>query len=172
MHLLRRPLTLLVALAFLGLGAACNDSGPDQPTTDPNDTEAPLEDHDSLLGDAPSNNDLPEDGKFDAVYPAQFDLADLQSPVKSQGSRGVCSIFGTVALMEHLYIKEGTFSEPDFSEQFLQWSAKVELGSFTHTGGSSARSASATGPMKRPSAGSSGSSTSGIQPATASWAGR
>ena len=43
-------------------------------------------------------------------------------------------------LMEHLYISEGTIASPDFSEQFLQWSAKSELGSFPNTGGSSARS--------------------------------
>ncbi|MDY0004002.1 MAG: proprotein convertase P-domain-containing protein, partial [Polyangia bacterium] len=72
--------------------------------------------------------------------PAKFDLAADQSPVKSQGSRGVCSIFSTVALMEHLYVKEGTLPNPDFSEQFLQWSVKIEVGSFTDSGGSNAQS--------------------------------
>ncbi len=65
---------------------------------------------------------------------------ELQSPVKSQGSRGVCSIFSTVALMEHLYLKEGTLADPDFSEQYLQWSAKFEVGSFPNTSGSNANS--------------------------------
>ena len=60
--------------------------------------------------------------------------------MQSQGSRGVCSIFGTVALMEHVYISEGTLTSPDFSEQFLQWSSKVEAGAFPNTGGSNANS--------------------------------
>jgi len=108
-------------------------------TADPNDSEAPLSDESSLFNGAPTNDQLPEDGKFDATYPATFDLIATQSPVKSQGSRGVCSIFATVALMEHLYIKEGTIRNPDFSEQFLQWSVKKEVGAFTNTEGSSAR---------------------------------
>ncbi|MFH2009001.1 MAG: proprotein convertase P-domain-containing protein [bacterium] len=132
-------LTALLAAAF-ALGAACTGSGSDKPTTDPNDTEAPLDNADELLGNAPTNDELPEDGKYDAVYPAKFDLIDFQSPIRSQGSRGVCSIFSTVALMEHLYVREGTITDPDFSEQFLQWSVKVEVGSFTDSGGSNAQS--------------------------------
>jgi hypothetical protein len=62
----------------------------------------------------------------------------FQSPVKSQGSRGVCSIFSTTALMEHLYLKEGTLSSVDFSEQFQHWSAKFEVNSFPNTSGSNA----------------------------------
>jgi len=110
-----------------------------QVTADPHDSEAPLSDEAALLAGAPSNAELPEDGKFDATYPATYDLIATQSPVKSQGSRGVCSIFATVALMEHLYIKEGTIPNPDFSEQFLQWSVKREVGAFLNTEGSSAR---------------------------------
>src|SRR5690606_27913428 len=56
-----------------------------------------------------------------------------------QESRGVCSIFSTVALMEHLYIAEGSITTPDFSEQFLQWSTKFEVGDFPNTSGSNAR---------------------------------
>ncbi len=131
----RTPSLLLLAALTL---AGCTPN--DGLLADPADSEAPLSDLDSLLDGAPSNDELPEDGKFDAVYPAQFDVVATQSPVKSQGSRGVCSIFSTVALMEHLYIKEGTLPDPDFSEQFLQWSAKVELGSFRTSGGSNASS--------------------------------
>lgn len=130
-----------VAAWLIFLAPACESgSGDHKPTADPNDTEAPLASEADLLGGTPTNSALPEDGKFDAVYPAQFDLATEQSPVKSQGSRGVCSIFSTVALMEHLYLKEGTLPNPDFSEQFLQWSVKVEVGSFTDSGGSNAQS--------------------------------
>ncbi|MEL6180290.1 MAG: proprotein convertase P-domain-containing protein, partial [Myxococcota bacterium] len=87
---------------------------------------------------APDTSKLPSEAKADEVFPATFDLVALQSPVKSQGSRGVCSIFSTTALMEHLYIKEGTLANPDFSEQFLQWSAKFEVRQFTQTSGSNA----------------------------------
>lgn len=35
--------------------------------------------------------------------------------------------------MEHLYIKEGTITDPDVSEQYQQWSTKFLLKVFTHT---------------------------------------
>lgn len=82
---------------------------------------------------------MPDELKADEIFPAQFDLIATQSTVKNQGSRGVCSIFSTVALMEHIYIKKGAV-QPDFSEQFLQWSVKAELGKFTDTSGSNGTS--------------------------------
>lgn len=100
--------------------------------------EAGLDDLAVLLDGAPDPNKLPDEPKSDAIYPKKFDLAALQSPVRNQASRGVCSIFSTVALMEHLYIKEGTLLQPDFSEQFLQWSVKSEVKAFTNTEGSNA----------------------------------
>lgn len=139
----KRLLALYLVPAFLLAYAPACDTGEkteNKPTADPNDTEAPLSSEDDILGGTPTNSVLPEDGKFDAVYPARFDVANMQSPVKSQGSRGVCSIFSTVALMEHLYIKEGTTTTWDFSEQFLQWSVKFEVRSFTDTDGSNAQS--------------------------------
>ena len=141
MNTVRRKRLTLVLAAVLATTVACNGNS-DLLTTDPNDSDAPLSDVDALLDGAPSNDDLLEDGKYDAVYPETFtELVALQSPVKSQGSRGVCSIFSTVGLMEHLYISEGTLpGAPDFSEQFLQWSVKFEVGDFPNTGGSSARS--------------------------------
>ncbi|MBO6938531.1 MAG: proprotein convertase P-domain-containing protein [Deltaproteobacteria bacterium] len=128
-----RHLSIVLAL---GLGACAGDDGIDPPIEDDN---FGLDAIDGYLG-APDNSTLATEAKFDQVLPAQFDLVATQSGVKSQGSRGVCSIFGSIALMEHLYISEGTIANPDFSEQFLQWSAKSELGSFPNTGGSSARS--------------------------------
>jgi subtilisin-like proprotein convertase family protein/C1A family cysteine protease len=100
--------------------------------------EALVSDLAVLLEGAPDSAKLPDEPKSDAIYPSKFDLVALQSPVRNQASRGVCSIFSTVALMEHLYIKEGTVKNPDFSEQFLQWSSKAELGAFTTTEGSNA----------------------------------
>jgi len=97
-----------------------------------------LSDADALYEGWPGNSKLPDEGKADARYPTLFDAPhQWQSPVKSQGSRGVCSIFSAVGLMEHLYIKEGTITDPDFSEQFLQWSVKEEVRSFRNTSGSS-----------------------------------
>ena len=125
---------------FLLLGLGLSSCTPGDLFADPADSEAPLSDLDALMDGAPTNDELPADGKFDGEYPAQFDLISTQSPVKSQGSRGVCSIFSTVGLMEHLYIKEGTLADPDFSEQFLQWSTKEELRAFRNTGGSNANS--------------------------------
>ncbi|MFU8804219.1 MAG: proprotein convertase P-domain-containing protein [Bradymonadaceae bacterium] len=135
-----RTLVLLVLMG--GLAMAC---GPEQPTEEAGnnttatneDYVAPLQSRDLLFDGAPENNELPDEGKSDATYPDQFfDLVPFQSRVQSQGSRGVCSIFSAVALMEHLYITEGTITDPDFSEQFLQWSAKFEVGSFPNSSGS------------------------------------
>jgi subtilisin-like proprotein convertase family protein len=102
--------------------------------SDEEDVES-LSDLDALLEGQPDPKTLPDELKADEVFPAQFDIVDLQSSVKSQGKRGVCSIFSTVALMEHLYIKKGAV-KPDFSEHFLQWSVKAELGRFKNTSGS------------------------------------
>jgi subtilisin-like proprotein convertase family protein len=70
--------------------------------------------------------------------PSQWDVVEFQSPVKSQGSRGVCSVFATTAFMEHAYIVEGSLIDPNFSEQYLQWSAKEQVGMFRNTSGSNA----------------------------------
>lgn len=100
--------------------------------------EQPLSDLDAILEGAPADRgmSLPFDAKADEALPRQFDLMEYESPVRNQGSRGTCTIFATVALMENLYIREGTITNPDFSEQFLQWSAKVEVGSFRDSEGS------------------------------------
>jgi subtilisin-like proprotein convertase family protein len=89
--------------------------------------EAPVSDLAPLVDGLPDPSTLPDESKADQAYPARFDLMDIQTPVRSQGSRGTCSIFSTTALMESLYRAEGTIREPDFSEQFLQWSVKNEL---------------------------------------------
>lgn len=124
---------LTVAVMSLPLFvASCADES-DLPTNE--DGDAPLSE-DNVNEGAPDNDSLPDDNKADAVYPAKFEVAD-QSPVKSQGSRGVCSIFASMALVENLYIKAG-MPNPDFSEQHLQWSAKKEQGAFTYTEGSNA----------------------------------
>ncbi|HEU0034913.1 MAG TPA: proprotein convertase P-domain-containing protein [Kofleriaceae bacterium] len=129
-----RSRLLAAALVTLPLFAACAGSGDEGPT--PYDDDFPVSD-DNVNAGAPPNDSLPDDNKADAVYPAKFELAD-QSPVKSQGSRGVCSIFAATAQIENLYIKAGMpVAEADFSEQYLQWAAKNLEGGFPNTEGSS-----------------------------------
>jgi len=138
---LRVALLLGLALGLAGAGCASGDERPRNDTVTNMEGDAPLSDLGALVEGAPSNDELPSEGKADANYPHQFaDLVALQSPVRSQASRGVCSIFATVALMEHLYIASGVDTHPDFSEQYLQWSVKNEVGAFTSTEGSNAGS--------------------------------
>jgi subtilisin-like proprotein convertase family protein/C1A family cysteine protease len=129
---LKSPKSLLPALSVFAI--ACDQSA----NVGIPEEEALLSDLDILLEGAPDSSKLPDEPKSDAIYPSKFDLVALQSPVRNQASRGVCSIFSTVALMEHLYIKEGTVKNPDFSEQFLQWSSKAEVGAFQTSEGSNA----------------------------------
>jgi len=93
---------------------------------------------DDINSGAPDNDSLPDDNKADAVYPATFELPkNEQSVVKSQGSRGVCSIFAATAIVENLYLKAGmAAADVDFSEQYMQWSVKNQVGAFTYTEGS------------------------------------
>lgn len=137
---MRRFLIPGLLLALAGFGCGSDSAGQPTPPDMMQSEDFPLTDAESLLDGVPANEDLPEEGKADQTLPGAFDLIDTMSPVKSQGSRGVCSIFGTTALMEHLYITEGTIPNPDFSEQFLQWSSKFEGRYFRSSGGSNARS--------------------------------
>lgn len=77
-----------------------------------------------------------DEAKADQRLPMEYELLSTQSPVRNQAGRGVCTIFSTTALMESLYISEGSIPNPDFSEQFLQWSSKVEGRRFLTSGGS------------------------------------
>ncbi len=126
----------LFALALssipLVLAACASDEGPSPYDDDFGITEG------NINEGAPDNDSLPDDNKADAVYPAKFELpAAEQSPVKSQGSRGVCSIFAATAVLENLYLKAGMpAAEVDFSEQYMQWSVKNEVGAFRNTEGS------------------------------------
>lgn len=126
-----RPAALL-ALSLPALACAPT-GGDDMPLTF---DEAPVSALDPIFEGAPDNSMLEEENKADEVLPATFDLMDIMTPVRSQGRRGTCTIFATVALMESLYRAEGTIASPDFSEQFLQWSSKVEGMSFTTSEGS------------------------------------
>ncbi len=130
----------LLTLAACGTdGDGETPDGSEQPGVVEDDTNFPLEDLDTLVGDHPvtQGKELARyDSKFDLTLPPTFNVIETQSPVRNQQSRGVCSIFSTVGLMEHLYIKAG-MQNPDFSEQFLQWSSKSLGGSFPNTSGSS-----------------------------------
>jgi hypothetical protein len=128
---------LFVCAALAALLGGCTGAGP----ADAQDNDPPLANADELLDGVPKADDIGREFKGDEVLPTSFtDIRETQSPVQSQGRRGVCSIFSTVGLMEHLYIKEGTITDPDFSEQYLQWSAKFQVGSFPNSSGSNANS--------------------------------
>lgn len=98
--------------------------------------DAPLAVTSELKRDFPGDENIAFEGKADVVLPTSFDILSLQTPVRNQSRRGVCSIFSTLGLVESLYKKAG-LSSPDFSEQYLQWSVKVQLGRFPNTEGSS-----------------------------------
>ncbi|MEM9860123.1 MAG: proprotein convertase P-domain-containing protein, partial [Myxococcota bacterium] len=129
---------LAISLVLAVSTAACG--GDDEPNVDVGDDLFGLDNASGYAGNYEESLAAPSEVKADQTLPTDFNLIDTQSPVKSQGSRGVCSVFGTVALMEHLYISDGTIADPDFSEQFLQWSAKFEVGSFPNSSGSNAAS--------------------------------
>jgi hypothetical protein len=114
---------------------ACAGGGDEGPT--PYDDEYGITSGNINEG-APDNDTLPDDNKADAQYPALYELPKAeQSPVKSQGSRGVCSIFAAMAIVENLYIKAGMpVGDADFSEQYMQWSVKNQVGAFRNTEGS------------------------------------
>jgi hypothetical protein len=121
---------LALSLVSLSLTGSCADldNAPGSSDDDPPlSTEAEVRN--------PDKSPIPDDTKADEIFPATMDLSREQSPVKSQGSRGVCSIFATTAQAENLYKKAG-MQNPDFSEQFLQWSVKNEVGAFRNTSGS------------------------------------
>ena len=131
---LRKLTAAALAISVLTMGCA-----PDETPTEDDaiDNDTALSDHDSLYEGWPTNEKLADEGKADTVYPRRYtELLSLQSPVRNQSARGVCSIFSGVGLMEHLYVAEGTILEPDFSEEFLQWSVKVEVGGFPTSEGS------------------------------------
>ncbi len=126
---------LTVALMSLPLFSAC--AGGEDELPSPYDDDFPVSE-DNVNAGAPANGTLSDDNKADAVYPAKFEVAD-QSVVQSQGSRGVCSIFASTALVENLYIKAGLpAADANFSEQYLQWAAKNLQHAFPNSDGSNA----------------------------------
>lgn len=126
--------TLAGMVVLAGCGEAIEA---DEPDIDPGSVDEPALGA-LLAGPEAGEEVLNLSEKFDDALPSRFvDLKAFQSPIRNQASRGVCSIFSTVALMESLYIQEGTIKNPDFSEQYLQWSAKVQGNFFRSSGGSS-----------------------------------
>lgn len=91
--------------------------------------------HQVKLG-LPGDSLLPFELTAGVIPPGKFDVYALESPVRNQVHRGVCSIFSTIGLMEMLYKKAGMLN-PDFSEQYLQWAVKVQDGAFPTSEGSS-----------------------------------
>jgi C1A family cysteine protease len=129
---MRKPLLAPVFASALLVG--CAGSAQNGPNV--GEEDSPLSSYDSVFHGAPANDSLPLiDFKADQIAATNTELLQWQSPVRNQAHRGVCTIFSSTALMEHLYIKAG-MANPDFSEQFLQWSVKVQYGSFASSEGS------------------------------------
>jgi C1A family cysteine protease len=117
---------------YLVLLAACSTT----PAADEELFAPGLNKYEHVFHGVPSNGSLPDLGKADGQYPVKStELLQWQSPVKDQNRRGVCTIFTTTGLMEHLYIKAGAMN-PSFSEQYLQWAVKVEAGVLPNAEGS------------------------------------
>ena len=121
------------SLSLVACASAPNESG----GADGGDPYSPgLSKYEHVFNGVPLNGSLPDIGKADAVYPAtSTELLATQSPVKDQNRRGVCTIFTTTGLMEHLYLKAG-LAMPSFSEQYLQWAVKAQLGILPNAEGS------------------------------------
>lgn len=93
----------LLAAGLISL-AACGTDDDNQPSAEAIDDPI-LANVDELQAGWPGSENLANEDKADQNFPAKFtELTALQSPVKSQGSRGVCSIFSSTAYVEHLYI--------------------------------------------------------------------
>jgi hypothetical protein len=117
-------------LMLLGLLAGCAPARPEDhylPTLPPLD---------AVVGSAPQQGAIPDDVKADGPLPSKYtDLVSQQSGVRQQGDRGVCTIFASTALLEHLAVRGGV-QAPDYSEQFLQWTHKAERPDPDHSEGS------------------------------------
>jgi len=129
---MRRQLARALATLPLFIAACAGSDG-----ANPYDDDYGVTPGDINAG-APANDSLPDDNKADAMYPAKFELPKAeQSVVKSQGSRGVCSIFAATAVLENLFLKAGMPTpDVDFSEQYMQWSVKNQIGAFRNSEGS------------------------------------
>lgn len=115
--------SLLACVILSGCAAEMQRRAGAAATGDGNESPASL---DALLAGAPDVNSLPDHAPADVVYPSSFDLLANQTPVRFQGSRGVCTIFAAVAMMENQYKRNGELANPDFSEQYVQWLAKTQ----------------------------------------------
>src|SRR5439155_202969 len=121
--------SLAISASLIGCTTAAAP-GDDEPFT------PGLARYEHVFHGTPLNGSLPDIGKADNEYPKKStELLQWQSPVKDQNRRGVCTIFTTTGLMEHLYLKAGAMN-PSFSEQYLQWAVKVQLGALPNSEGS------------------------------------
>lgn len=138
-HALARRSFALLVLALSG--CAAGNSVPGDGTQ--LQGTPPLSSLDAIYEGLPGNTEVPlleGAGAADQVLPSHFDTLNYQSPVRDQGSRGVCATFATVALMENLYKKAGLIAHPDFSEQYLNWVIRSRYNRSLATSASSAAS--------------------------------
>lgn len=70
----------------------------------------------------PSDDQIPTElGKEDVAIPERFDLLQNESPIRSQGQKGLCMGFAITSIVESMYRSEGLLPDPDFSEQYVAW---------------------------------------------------
>lgn len=76
--------------------------------------------------EAPINDLAGSIDKNDINLPSKSDimsLVELHSPVRSQKSRGTCTMFTSIGMVEHLLIKKGIYNagEIDLSEEWMEY---------------------------------------------------
>lgn len=74
-----------------------------------------------FLGSFPAENDLIEKNEFPSKSETHALIAQ-QTSVKSQKSRGTCTMFSTIGMIEHLLVKQRDFSKAiDLSEEWMEY---------------------------------------------------
>ena len=54
--------------------------------------------------------------------------------IRNQGGRGTCSVFAVTFLLEYMYAKQKGLSNPDFSEEYLNYASNLAINQFQDGG--------------------------------------
>ena len=97
---------LLLAIVLLPFDAIATEY--DSPLTEV--ISPPIDDLSNEKRNYPSSSNIEE-------------LISLQTPVKSQGRRGTCTMFTTIGALEHVLVRKGYYSasEIDLSEEYMEY---------------------------------------------------
>ena len=120
---MRKPL-LVPVFASMWLAGCAGQAGTG---TNVGEEDAPLSSYESVFHGAPDNDTLPViDFKADAIAAKNTELLQWQSPVRNQARRGVCTIFSTIGLMEHLMHSTDIQTGLHGTRVTLEWRVPVE----------------------------------------------